>query len=647
GVPPSVIARLTALPYAFKIRPRIEDYAVIAGRNRTVPLLGVDMLNERLPGGDAATGVSTQSVEMFQRVDSVWVASGLGYKPGDRIPLLINDRVSQVTVRGLLGGGLGDLIVMDLAPAARLLGRHGDLDRILIETPHNRTLEQWGKILRDALPPGVTVGRYGARTDENRRMLAAFRWNLRVLSYIALIVGAFLIYNTISVSVVRRRAEIGVLRALGATRLSVLGAFLAEAASFGFLGALAGIALGRFLAEAAVRLVAATVESLYVSSRPGPIALTWDTAFLGISAGAGIAVASALAPAWEASRVAPVDAMARGSREHASRMHRWRNLLLAVLFGAAAWPASRQPPVDGKPLFGYGAAVLLIAASALAIPALVSVLTAVATAWLQRVFGVELLLASRGLAGSLRRTSVLVGALATAIAMLTAVGIMVGSFRQTVLVWMGERLQADLYLRPAVPAAPDRHPLISADVADRLAALPQVAAVDRYRAYEISYQGAPATLGGGEASVIGRYSRQPFLSGAQSRTIFDQLLHTDTVIVSEPFANKHRVHAGDTLTLALAGRRVPFRVLDIYSDYSNERGFIFMDRGTLLKYLPDPAPSNIAVYLQPGVTLDQGRRTVESALGGRKVLVASNRSLREQGIAIFDRTFAITYALEA
>jgi putative ABC transport system permease protein len=277
----------------------------------------------------------------------------------------------------------------------------------------------------------------------------------------------------------------------------------------------------------------------------------------------------------------------------------------------------------------------------------VTVLTSATSSMLRRVFGVEALLAARSLAGSLRRTSVLVGALSTAIAMLAAVGIMVGSFRQTVLLWMDDRLQADLYLQPAMPPATDRHPTLAPDIAARLAALPEVEAVDQFRAYEISYEGMPATLGGGDARVIGRYGSRPFLSGINPRIIFGQLIGNDNVIVSEPFANKHHVQRGDMITLPLGERRIPFRVIDIYYDYSNERGFIVMDRGTLLKYLPDPSPSNIAVYLKPGLALDEARGSVEAAVAGRSVLVLANRTLREEGLRIFDRTFAITYALEA
>ena len=122
-------------------------------------------------------------------------------------------------------------------------------------------------------------------------MLRAFRSNLRVLSFISLVVGAFLIYNTISVSVVRRRAEIGVLRAIGAGRSAILALFLGEALLFGVAGGLAGLGLGRLLTGALVRLISDTVNALYATSRPAPIELTWSEAWLALAAGASVALA--------------------------------------------------------------------------------------------------------------------------------------------------------------------------------------------------------------------------------------------------------------------------------------------------------------------------------------------------------------------
>ncbi|MEB2362537.1 MAG: ABC transporter permease [Bryobacteraceae bacterium] len=644
GLPADVLAQLTALPHSFRFEPRMEDFAFLPARNRTVPWIGVDFI-ANAPEQDASPGDSDPA-DRFRK-EQVWVSAGLGYKSGDRIWVLIGDTLSVFIVGGVLSKQPGEVLAADLSLTDHLFRRQGKLDRILVHIPSGRSIAEWEKLLRSALPPGAGVEREGSRTDENRRMLAAFRWNLRVLSYIALIVGAFLIYNTISVSVVRRRAEIGILRALGATRTAVLLGFVGEAACFGLAGALAGIALGRVLAASAIGLIASTVQSLYVSSTPASVELSWEVALLGIGMGIGVAVLSALSPAWEASRAAPLEAMARGRGEHRVQIRKLRGLLAAGLLAAGAWIASMQGAVDGKPLFGYLAALLLIAASAFAIPALVSVLAASAAAWMRRLFGVEALLAARGLAGSLRRTSVLVGALSTAIAMMAAVGIMVGSFRQTVVLWMEDRLQADLYLRPATPGGADRHPVLSPEVADRIAALPEVAAVDRFRAYSIRYGGMPATLGAGDARIAGRYGRRAFLSGAKPQEVFEQLTSTDSVIISEPFANKHGVKAGDILSLPIAGQPVRLRVLDVYYDYSSERGYILMDRSRLLKYLPDPAPSNIAVYLRRDVPLERGRDAIEPVLKGRKVVVLSNRSLREEALRVFDRTFAITYALEA
>ena len=407
---------------------------------------------------------------------------------------------------------------MDLAAAQVALNRFGRVDRILVKAPPAASLEEWQRRLQGALPKGVEVRPAGTGTDENRRMLAAFRWNLRLLSYIALVVGAFLIYNTISVSVVRRRAEIGIVRALGASRGTVLAAFLGEAASFGLIGALLGLPLGRLMASGAVRLMSATVEALYVSSRPGSIELNAGAVLTAMIIGVGVSVASAYSPAREASLVPPVEAMARGRREYNARVHKTRDLCIAVLLGLGAAMASRAPAVAGKPLFGYLATLLLIVASALAVPALVNATTRSFSRLPGKIIGVEAGLASRSLSASLRRTSVLVGALSTAIAMMTAVGIMVGSFRQTVLLWMGDQLPADLYLRPAGDPAADRHPTISPELADKIAGLPGVAAIDRLREYEISYEGMPASWARLSCGCCARITRLTFSLGVRPLT---------------------------------------------------------------------------------------------------------------------------------
>ncbi len=658
GVPETVVGTIAALPYSIRISPRIEDSAVVVDTKQTLPLIGLDLVaegnSERSSAASesslsAAFAPSEEALQAFENPNSIWLGASLGKKPGDRLRLLINDQVCEFTVRGVYPDSNGNesAIVMDLAAAQRALNRFGRVDRILLKVPEAPSLDEWQQRLRAVLPAGVELRPEGTGTNENRKMLAAFRWNLRLLSYIALIVGAFLIYNTISVSVVRRRPDIGIVRALGANRGTVLVAFIGEAAFFGLAGAALGLPVGRVMASGAVKLMAATVESLYVSSRPGAIELNGWSVALAFVIGVGVAILSAYSPAREASLVSPVEAMARGRREYSARVHKSRDLWLALALAISAAAASRVPAIEGKPIFGYLAAVLLVIASALAIPAFTDAIISRSSRWLGKILGVEALLASQSLSASLRRTSVLVGALSTAIAMMVSVGIMVGSFRETVSIWMNDRLPADLYLRPAGEPAPDRHPTISLELADEISKLPGVAGVDRLRAYEISYDGMPATLASVDLSVFRSEHRSNFLSGRPTEVVLSKIRATNAVLVSEPFTYKHHVRAGDTITLPLGAARPSFRIVDVYYDYGSESGTILMDRQTMLRYLPDPAPSNLAVYVAPNASVETVRKEIIRASAGHRVLLASNRDLRTEAIRIFDRTFAITYALEA
>ncbi len=658
GVPESLVGTLATLPYSIRISPRVEDSAVIVATKQTLPLIGLDLVAERSSTWNGMTSESKLSERLAPSEDamrsmldpdSIWVGASLGKKPGDRLRLLINDSVREFTIRGVYPDSNGNesAIVMDLAAAQRALSRFGRVDRILLKVPRTPSLEEWQQRFRSVLPPGVENRPQGTGTNENRRMLAAFRWNLQLLSYIALIVGAFLIYNTISVSVVRRRPETGIVRALGASQGTVLAAFLGEAAFFGLAGAAFGLPVGRLMASGAVKLMSATVESLYVSSRPGVIELSPGSVVLAFVIGVGVAILSAYSPAREASLVSPVEAMARGRREYAARVHKSRDFWIAIVLAIAGAAAARVPAIQGKPLFGYLAAILFVAASALAIPAFADAVIHRPSRWLGKMFGVEALLASQSLSASLRRTSVLVGALSTAIAMMVSVGIMVGSFRETVRLWMNDRLPADLYLRPAGEPAPDRHPTISLGLADKISGLPGVAGVDRLRAYEISYDGLPATLAAVDLSAQRSEQHSNFFSGRPTEVVLSEIRGSNDVLASEPFAYNHHLRAGDTITLPLGPARPSFRIADVYYDYGSESGAILMDRQTLLRYLPDPAPSNLAVYLAPHVSVEAVREEIAQASAGHRVLIASNRDLRTEAIRIFDRTFAITYALEA
>ncbi len=643
GLPAETLGQLVTLPYPLTFSPRIEDFA-IWNRKRSVPLVGMDVIASAL---QLSTGqVAEKPKELKPGERGIFVSKGLA-QSGDAVELQINDTPSRFIVSGVIDTQRvnGDLVLLDIEDAEAVTGRTGRIDRILVALPEaeKNNVDNWVSTLRKHLPDSATVRPIGARKEENRKMLAAFRWNLRILSYIALLVGAFLIYNTISVSVVRRRAEIGIVRAIGGTQSLVRRAFLLEAAIFGVLGGLLGLALGRLLAEGAVGLVSLTVQALYVSSTPAPIHFDVLAASAALLTGIATALLAALAPSIEAGQVPPTEAMARGRIDTLARESTGRQALWALAFAILSALLSQLPPIARMPLAGYTAALFLVAAASLLAPLLVSL----GTRALAGLFGVQSLLAGRSLAGALRRSSVLVATLATAVAMMTSVGIMVGSFRETMLTWLDQQIRADFYLRPAGDAAVDRHPTISEEVAQRIEAIPGVEAVDRFRAYAIRFNGLPATLAAGDVKAQLRYGRTHLYKGDFADAT-RALLAGEGVLISEPFSEKHKLKVNDRITLPLRDRRLEFRVAGIFLDYSSENGFVILDRNALRKHLPDDEPSNLAVYLAPNAP-DRAKMKaqIEAAYAPRRIVVFENASLRREAIRIFDQTFAVTYALEA
>ncbi|MGH9662586.1 MAG: ABC transporter permease, partial [Bryobacteraceae bacterium] len=290
---------------------------------------------------------------------------------------------------------------------------------------------------------------------------------------------------------------------------------------------------------------------------------------------------------------------------------------------------------------GYAAALAAVAASALATPALVIGAARVVSPMMRRRFGADGLLAVRGLVAALPRTSVIVAAISTALAVMIGVAVMVGSFRETVRVWLDHQLRADLYVRPGRRSGAGQFPPLPAGVVERVRQAAGVDAVDVFHALEIRFGGRRATLGAGEIDIVRRYGRLRFLPGQDRDAVLRSLPGADRAIVSEPFAEKHGLRAGDRIALPLGEREVTLEIAGVYYDYSSELGWIILDRSTLLKHLPHQPATNLAVY---GAGARAG---VERAVAGQRVIVGDSAALRRASLEVFDRTFAITWALEA
>lgn len=653
------------------VSPVIEGDVTLrdeSGPRERLRVLGIDILRDRpfrdynLLEWDGPTGEPRPQEFLNLLLDpgaailAARFARPRGVGVGGTLTVRAGDRLVPLTVRGLLkdeGPARvldGHFVLMDIAGAQQLLGRQGRIDRIDLRLPDQGDEADVATArarIAQRLPGGLLVRRPAQRGEQVEQMLAAFHANLTALSYVALLVGLFLVYNTVSVSVLARRSEIGTLRALGVSRGAVRALFLSEAAVLSAAGALAGLLAGRLLADGTVALTATAVSAIYVATAAAPPALEGWHALLAFGTAVPLSLLAALVPAQEAAGVPPTAAL-RGADRLETRTQVPRRLFLvpALLLGLAAWAATRGP-VNGLPLYGYGAALAVVFGASFLVPLVLIVVVRVLVPTARRLLEVEDWLAMTNLSAAVPRLAISVAALSVSLSMMVAIAIMIGSFRETVSYWISQTLQADLFISPATRQQPGAGDTLSPDLLELVARAPGVAAVDRFRAIEVPYRDTVVRVGAGDFAVVLSHGALLFKAPADAQDRMRGAVGRDVVVVSEAFTLKQGLGPGDVVTLPTDHGEAPFAIAAVYYDYSNDRGVVMMDRGTFERHFDDRSINGITVYLRENVDPDAARTALLAAIADRhEVFINTNRSLRQEVLRIFDSTFAITYALE-
>lgn len=621
-------------------RIRLPDAAA-----RAVTLLGLDPLAElpfratlapRTGGFDAAQLIVRPGSVVLPRA----LAEALGTRVGARLRLEAGGRPQAVEVIGIADFPAAQqevaaaLVFADITTAQELLDRTGLLTRIdLILEP------QAAAALAATPPAGTVLVETATRNAALGEMTEAFHINLTALSLLALVVGMFLIYATLSFLVVQRRQLFGIERALGATPRQIVALVLTEALLLGLAGTVAGLLLGHWLGSGLITLVLRTIEDLWFAGQVAAVpASPWSYA-RGALLGLGATTLAALAPALEAGSLPPRATLSRADFERRARR---RLPWLALAAVAAAVLASILLARSGRNLTGSFAGLFgVVAAAALVTPALTLLLLRFATAPAGWIGGLPGRLAARSAAASLSRTAVAVAALSTAVATVIGVSVMIGSFRGSVERWLDLTLQADFHLR-AGNAAPGAATLPEA-VVDSVATLPGVAglSLSRWRrlpgpAGELLLRAhRPGPRGWGLHFIEGDPATvQPVLDAGRG------------VVVSEPFARRHGLGAGSSLELpAMSGTlRVP--VLGVFRDYSSDRGAVVMQLDFYRRRWQDEGLSGIGIYLEPDADATAVRKAIEALAAPDPALwFSTTAELRRASLAIFERTFTITRVL--
>jgi putative ABC transport system permease protein len=539
----------------------------------------------------------------------------------------------------------GAIVICDIATAQKAFGMLGRLSRVDVLLPDDALAKRIARVL----PPSTRIERPSRRNERVENMLRAFRVNLFALAGVALLVGMFLVYNTVLISILRRRRDVGILKTLGAAPRQIFGAFLYEGLLFGAIGAVLGIALGNVLAEGILSLIGRTVNALYVTSRPEAIALTPGVIGLGVAVGVVLSLLSAIAPSIEAARIRPAS-MIRGLSVAPAILPaggRFAGKIAgATLFFAVAALSTRIPPVRGIAVAGYISVLFVVAGFSMLAPAIVRGIAAIAAPPFQKLFGIVGQLAARSLNASLRRTAIATAALALATGMMVAVALMVGSFRVTVNSWIDQTVRSDLWLRPAKGLTNADVALFPPRILDDLRKVGFVAAADPVHGRDIIYRDAYVTIGSGDTRVAADFGNIPMVTPRDAKPALFEMIRVHGVFVSESFSLKFGKGVGDSLTLPTTHGPHSYTVCGVYRDYSNDRGTVVMNRPDYIAAYDDDRINTVVIYLKPNVDRQVARRRLEALFGPKYgAFTVTNAAIRREVMNIFDQTFLITYAL--
>ena len=561
--------------------------------------------------------------------------------------LSINGETRDAYLTGLLEPSddfarraLDTLILTDISTAQYFSGTRGKLTQIDLILPDHFD----SKVLSEALPVGTLLVTSEIRNSQVAEMTAAFQINLRALSLLALLVGIFLIYNAMTFSVIQRRSLFGTLRSIGYTREQVFVMVLGEAALIGALGAMLGLGLGVLLGQGAVRMVTQTINDLYFVVNVRGIQIPTFSLFKGALAGLLASVLAAAPPAWEAASIPPRLALSRAGLEYKTQMVVKRVAGLGVIAALIGTVILAVPTRNLITSF-TGTFAVIIGLAALTPFVTVTLMRFVGDPF-GKLFGFLGRLAPRNVIRSQSRTAVAVAALMIAVAVTIGVQVMIASFRTTVTIWLGQMMRGDIYISAQGLSATRLDTPLDPRVITLAQSYPQIQSSIGVRVVTIESENGPVELVA--ASAERPMDARLFLQeqGNPQRTW--QMVRDGAVLLSEPLANRLGISAaGGSLTLLTPQGWRSFPIAGIYADYASTRGTVRMSLDVYQRVWSDNKLNGLVLFLDPLANSEAVTADLRSNLTDFPTIqVDPNGALRQDALAVFDRTFAITTAMQ-
>ena len=657
-VPEDWVTRLRAMPGIAAAAPVMTTYTREAAGGRPFMLVGIDPLLDRAmrswegarTEGDEAAWLRIMA-EPFTLLAGETLAREAGWRSGDRVVLVHRNGntafsvAGQMTLEGLGAMANGRIALCDIATFQEFTGTHGRVDRIDLQLTDRggKLPPQWAA---DALADGLQVGPPGAVKASGEGMIRAYQVNLSFLSFTSLFVGMFLVYSLVAMNAAARRRELAILRAVGASPRSVYWLFVGEGALYGLAGWLLALPLGSLLVRHLLEGVSATISTLFVRVHVDRLTLDLWEILLSLAMTVIVAMLAALQPAQAAGRVPPREVM-RAVRTPDTSRRAVRRLALAGLVGVLlVWPLGQLPALRGVPLAGYLACLLLFAGFALLAPWMLQQ----AGRWLHPVTARQ----SRGpahlaagyLRDSLARIAIAVGALITAVALFTALVIMVRSFRHTVEIWVEQTISGDLFVTTRMAETNRIWEPLPPPLVDDLEQREDIDLVANRR-FSLSHEGYAFQLEAMDFAAFEGYGQFFWLQGGDH--LMTPLARGEGVLLSEVFAHRTGLGVGDTFRTRLRGQILSWPILGLVRDYRTHGGVVFCSLADLDRRLGGVAWGGVRIFFKArasDIEAASARLRDELVLRfGDRLDMMSGSALRGAVLKIFDETFAITTVL--
>ena len=540
----------------------------------------------------------------------------------------------------------GDLVVMDVYCAQVAFDRGPRFDRIDVVAQPEADLPALGQRLREALGGRVLVQAPRERSGEVERLLGGFQLGLSLASTIALFVGAFIVYNSLAISVARRRREIGIMRALGATRGQVLALFVGEGALVGFLGTGLGLAFGWFVARLALQLVAATVSTLYVPVVVRDVVVTVQDVWLAAGLGIAAALIAALIPARRAAATEPVSAIRGESRAGSVAFSSTRPLLIGsvsslLLAALVAWVVHVWPSSS----LTFVVAALVTVSAALLAPALTR---GVAVLVLRRakVFGPAAMLGAATFARNAGKNAVAIAALSMALASVVNIDALIDSMKNSTDAWLRRSFRADLFVFAGTKVRAKFERPLRESLREELQALPNVEFVQAFRMVRQTFAAESIYLMSEDFEGYRRYNELAVVDGDVTSAV--SALDAGTgIAASEAFVRKFHLGMGDDVSLPTPDGPREFRIVLVYTDFRTDTGILFTTRDAYKRIWGDSLVDLFSIYLKPGAPAAPVRAQIVAAWGAvDSLLTIGNAEYRNELVELVGRSMSLARATE-